>query len=240
LAMELGGKPTSPVNQRMAESLEALGRPTEALVYYRRAMVMDPNKSLRIQRKIIELQLGADDTAGAGASIEEYLARKELTDGERAWAMGEMAGLLIDRGEVMTARRTLEDALRLNIDPVDQGQITYWLGYCEWKLKQTDEAERYLRLAREQLKVAHPLDADACFVLGRIAQEAGRHEEANSFFDVVLGTHPESKVAVTARLGRGVSRIALRNDDAGLTDLHDVTNFVNQKEAIKRKYKVDV
>jgi tetratricopeptide (TPR) repeat protein len=240
LAMELGGKPTSGVSQRMAESLEALGRPTEALTYYRRAMMMDPNKSLRIQRKIIELQLGADDTAGAAASIEDYLARKELTDGERAWAMGEQAGLLIDRGEVGAARRTLEDALRLNVDSVDLGQITYWLGYCEWKLNQRAEAERYLRLAREQLKVAHPLDADACFVLGRIAQEAGRHDEANSYFNLVITSHPESKVAVTARLGRGVSRIAMREDDAGLTDFHDVTNYVNQKEAVKKKYKVDV
>ena len=239
-AMELGGKTSSPANQRMAESLEALGRPTEAMVYYRRAMLMDPNKSLRIQRKIIELQLGADDTAGAAASLEDYLGRKELTDGEKAWAMGEQAHLLIDKGEVTTARRALEDALRLNVDPVDQGQVTYWLGYCEWKLNQNAQAERYLRLARDQLKVAHPLDAEACYILGRIAQDAARHEEANSFFDVVLTTHPDSRAATLARLGRGVSRVALNRDDPGLTDLHDVTNFVNQKEAVKRKFKVDV
>jgi tetratricopeptide (TPR) repeat protein len=240
LAFELGGRPSSAVNQRMAESLEAMGRPTEALMYYRRAMMLDANRSLRIQRKIIELQLNADDTAGAMASLEDYLGRKELTDGERAWGMGERAHLLIDKGEVAAARRALEEALRLNVDPVDQGQITYWLGYCEWKLNQHAEAERYLRLAREQLKIAHPLDAEASYLLGRIAQEAGRHEEANSFFEIVLTTHPESKAATLARLGRGVSRIMLHSDDPGLTDLHDVTNYVNQKEDVKRKYKVDL
>jgi tetratricopeptide (TPR) repeat protein len=150
-----------------------------------------------------------------------------------------MAHLQVDRGEIATARATLEEAIHLNVDSVDQGQITYWLGYCEYKLGQVAEAERYLRLAREQLKVQHPLDADASYLLGKIAQDQKRPDEANSFYAVVLTSHPDSKVATLARLGRGVCRIAQAEDDPGLTDLHDVAGYLNGREALKRKYKVE-
>jgi tetratricopeptide (TPR) repeat protein len=239
IAVEMGAKPTPAMNQRLAESYEALGRTTEALMHYRRAMLMNPAKSLYLQRKVIDLQLTADDPAGATASLEEYLAHPELKDAERSWAMGEMAHLQVDRGEFALARQTLEEAVRLNVDPVDQGQVTYWLGYCEYKLGRLADAERYLRLAREQLKVQHPLDADAAYHLGRIAQDQKRPEEANSFYNVVLTSHPDSKVAPLARLGRGVCRINQGEDDPGLTDLHDVASYINGRDQVKRKLKVD-
>jgi tetratricopeptide (TPR) repeat protein len=239
IAMEEGAKPTAAMNQRLAESYEALGRVTESLMYYRRAMLMNPAKSLWLQRKIIDLQLATDDAAGAAASLDEYLGHPELKDSEKSWAMGEQAHLMADRGEFATARRTLEEALRPGVDPVDRGQLTYWLGYCQYKLGQTEDAGRYLRLARDLLKIQHPLDADAAYLLGKIAQDGKRPEEANSFYEVVLTSHPDAKVAVAARLGRGVCRIAQGQDDAGLTDLHDASNYINGRELIKRKYKVD-
>ena len=85
--------------------------------------------------------------------------------------MGEQAHIKVDQGEFSTARQNLEEALHLSIDPVDQGQIYYWTGYCEYKLGQREQASRYLRLARDQLKTQHPLDADAAYLLGKIAQE---------------------------------------------------------------------
>ena len=239
IAMEQGAKPTAAMNQRLAESYEALGRTTEALMYYRRAMMMNPAKALWVQRKIVDLQLMSEDPAGAAAALEEYLGRSELKDSERSWAMGEMAHIQVDRGEFATALKTLEEALRLNVDPVDQGQISYWLGYCQYRLGQPTEAERYLRLAREQLKVQHPLDGEAAYLLGRIAQDEKHFEEANSFYEVVLTSHPDSKAAVAARLGRGVCRIAQSQDDPGLTDLHDATNYINGREPVKRRYKVE-
>ena len=239
LAIQMGAKPTAVMYQRLAESNDALGRTTEALMCYRRAMMMNPSKALWLQRRIIDLQLAADDQVGAAASLEEYLSRPELKDAERSWAMGEMAHLQVDRGEFATARQTLEEALRLQVDPVDQGQISYWLGYCEYKLGRPADADRYLRLAREQLKIQHPLDAEAAYLLGKIAQDGKRPAEANSFYGVVLTSHPDAKVATLARLGRGVCRIQQGEDDPGLTDLHDVTNYVNGREQIKRKYKVE-
>jgi len=239
-AQELGAKPTPESNQRMAKSMEALGRPTEALTYYRRAMMQSPDKAMRLQRKIIDLQLAADDSAGAQASLEEYLGRKEVYGSERSWALGEVAHLNIDKGEFEIARTSLDEALTLSVDSVDQGQIKYWLGYCEFKLGNKPEAERYLRVARDQLKVQHPLDGEAAYLLGRLAQDAGKGEEANSFYGVVLESHPDAKVAPLARLGRGVCRIMAADDENGLADLHDVTAYVSDRESAKKRYKVDV
>lgn len=239
IALEQGAKPTAPINQRLAESFEALGRTTDALLYWRRAMTMSPDKAVRMQRRIIELQLAADDPSGASASLEDFLADKRITDSERSWALGESAHLMVDRGDFALARKTLEESRRLSSDPVDRGQIHYWLGYCEHKLGRRAEAERCLRLAREQLRVQHPLDADAAYLLGRIAQDDNRPEEAISFYEAVLTSHPDSRMAVMARLGRGVCRIAIGQDDPGLTDLHDVSAYIGQRETLRKKFKVE-
>jgi len=240
IAQELGGKPTPESNQRMAQSMEALARPTEALMYYRRAMMQSPDRAMRLQRKIIDLQLSTDDVAGAQASLEEYLARKEVYGSERSWALGEQAHLQIDKGEFGPARQSLDEALRLSADAVDQGQIKYWLGYCEYKLGNGAEAERFLRVARDHLKVRHPLDAEAAYLLGKLAQDAGRPAEANSFYAVVLESHPDAKVAQLARLGRGVCRVLAGDDDNGLADLHDVATHVADRESARKRHKVDV
>src|SRR2546421_487572 len=83
------GPPSYEMHRRLAESFEALRNPAAALKHYRAAMALDPNHSLRMQRKVIDLQLDQDDAAGAAASLEEYTGRKELTDTERAWALCE-------------------------------------------------------------------------------------------------------------------------------------------------------
>src|SRR4030095_9312283 len=121
-------------------------------------------------------------------------------------------------GQFLEAKTYLGQAGRFDGDPVAQGQIHYALGYCSWKLNDLPEAERLLRVARDQLRTQHPLDADAAYALGRIRQEQNDPKEAASFYEHVITEHPDSGVAPLARLGRGVCRIALGNDDAGLSD----------------------
>src|SRR5205085_1145237 len=78
------------------------------------------------------------------------------------------------------------------------------------------------------------LDADACVLLGKICQNRGDPEQAVAYFDEVLINHPDAKVAPSARLGRGVSRIMLKQDDAGLTDLHDLVDEIATKQTRAR------
>jgi tetratricopeptide (TPR) repeat protein len=88
-----------------------------------------------------------------------------------------------------------------------------------------------LRVARDQLTVSHPLDAEAAWLLGKIREEAKQPREAISFYQSVLESHPESHAALLSLIGRGECRIALQEDAAGLSDLHDVTNKILAKPA---------
>lgn len=222
--------------RRLGEAYEALRKPAEALDSYRSAMNLDPTHSLRLQRKVIDLQLAQDDTAPAEHSLEEYLKSAQLTDVERAWALGQKANILSDLGNFAEARRLLDQALKLSTDPIVQGEVNYHLGYCAYKLSNSPDAERYLRVAREQLRTQHPLDADAAYLLGKIAQERGDNSTAISFYEIVLVSHIDSKVAPSALMGRGVCRIASAQDDAGLTDLHDLLEQIqshNNRQKLK-------
>src|SRR4051812_25773429 len=168
IALSQGVKPEAEVYRRMGESYESLGNADEALKNYRRAEAMDVNRSLRLKRKVIDLQMAQNDMGAAEASIDEYLKDPKLSDSERAWALGEKSHILADAGKFIESRGLLTEALKLNPDPMAQGQLHYWLGYSQWKLGNTDEAERLLRVARDFMKVRHPTDADAAFALGKI------------------------------------------------------------------------
>src|SRR6185437_13214440 len=224
LAMAQGAKPDSDVYRRLGESYEALHQNGEALESYRRAIAMDPRRFPHLQRKVIELQLTQQDTAPAEASIDDYLKDAKLADSERAWGLRQKARLLIQRGSFIDAKALLDDSLRLSQDGASQGESNYWLGYCMWKLGDSPEAERLLRLARNQLKVAQPLDADAAYLLGKLRQEQNDPKEAMAFFQSVLVSHPESQVAPLARLGRAITRVILGQDAPALGDMHELVN----------------
>lgn len=228
-ALARGVKADAHVYRRLGEAYEALNKPTEALDNFRKAMALDPDRVLRLQRKVIDLHLVQDQTAAAESAIDEYLASPTLTEAERAWALTTRAQILIDAGRFHDARQLLDEALKLATDPVAQGQVNYGLGYCAYKLRNADEAERYLRVARDQLRTQHPLDGEVCYLLGRIAQDREDPRTAMSFYEIVLVSHIDSKAAPLARLGRGTCRVALGEDDAGLSDLQELVKEITTK-----------
>jgi tetratricopeptide (TPR) repeat protein len=222
LGLAQGAVPDAAVHRRLAENYEALGDADHAIEHYRLAIAMDSQHSLSLWRKMIELQISTDQEADADVALDEYLRMPEISDAERAWALQQRAAILIDQRKFAEARRLLNDALGLDTDPVNQGQFNFQLGYCAYCEGQFDDAERYLRLARDELRITHPQDADAAYYLGRIYQDRGDAATAQSFYEAVLMGHPESPIAPLAKLGRGDCRIMQNETDAGLEDLHDV------------------
>ena len=234
IALAQGVKPEAEIYRRLGDSYRATNQHTGALENYRRAIALDGSRALPLQRKVIELQLAQGDTGAAEASLEEYQRQEGITDAERAWALGRRAEIMTNKGDFVGARAVLGEARRFDGDPIAQGQVHYGLGYCAWKLGDLNEAERLLRVARDQLKTQHPRDADAAYALGRIRQDRGDHKEAISFYQAVIESHPDSDAAPLARLGRGVCRIALNQDEAGLTDLHDLVDEIKAKRSRQR------
>lgn len=239
LALSGGAKADPEVYRRLGESYEALNQTTDALESYRHAMAMDPRRFPNLQRKVIELQLTQSDLAPAESSIEEYLKDEKLADSERAWALEQKSVLLMSRGSYADAKSLLNQSLRLAPDPAAQGEANYRLGYCAWKLGDSAEAERLLRIARDQLTTAQPLDAEAAYLLGKLRQEANDPKEAIAFYQAVLTSHPESTPAVLSRLGRGTCRIVLGQDPGGLSDLHDMSNQIAGDRRLD-KYRPDL
>ena len=238
LAMKYGLPGTTDSYRRLGESLEALGRGAEALDAYRQAVKLDKTHGLPLQRKVIELELALEDPDHAEASLEQYLKAPNIDKSERAWAMDIQAQVLIKRGRFAEARAVIEKSLLLDPDPAAQGVAHYWLGYCLLKLKNLDEAERVLRLARDQLTVGHALDAEAAYLLGTIRQEKNDPREAIAFYEAVLISHPESRPAPLCKLGRGLCRIQLGLVEAALSDLHDVASEVTSKKT-RAAYRTD-
>lgn len=239
LALAGGTKADPDIYKRLGESYEALDQPTDALDNYRRAMSMDPRRFPNLQRKVIELQLQQPDVGPVEASIEDYLKDPKLADSERAWALQQKSKLLISRGSYVDARSLLAESVRLAIDPAVQGEGNYRLGLCMWKLGENAESERLLRLSRDQMGTAQPLDADAAYLLGKLRQDQNDPTQAISFYQAVLSSHPESSAAPLAKLGRGVCRIVLGQDPSGLSDLHDLTTEIAGDKSLA-KLKPDV
>src|SRR5438094_3094513 len=79
IALAQGAKPSGEIYARLGESYEALGRPVEAVSNYRQAIALDPPHALRLQRKVIDLQISQSDWAPAEASLDGYLVTRELT-----------------------------------------------------------------------------------------------------------------------------------------------------------------
>lgn len=94
IALSMGMKSNSDIQRRLGESYEALDRPAVALEHYRQAMSLDSSHALRLQRKVIDLQLAENDAGPAEVSLGLYLNAPDLTDGERAGAVrtGKAAG----------------------------------------------------------------------------------------------------------------------------------------------------
>jgi hypothetical protein len=86
IALAQGVQPNGEIHRRMGENFEALGKPVEGVQQYRQAIAMDPSRAIRLQRKVIDLQLASSDWAPAEASIDAYLAAPAIADTERARA----------------------------------------------------------------------------------------------------------------------------------------------------------
>lgn len=221
-ALALGVQPTGDIYRRIAQSYEALHDATDALTSYRHAIKLDNKLELTFGKKVINLQIATHDPA-AMAGLDAYLNQADVSPSEKAWALDEKTQLLIAANRFDAATKVIQIGLALPVPASMLGPLNYRLGFIQWKQQQSQNAERTLRLSRDQLGVENPLDANAACLLGQIIEQRGDYRQAMAFFQAVLTSHPESEVAPLALLGRADCRLAMAQDDAGLSDLHDLT-----------------
>lgn len=236
-AHEAGLKLTAGAADRVARSYDALGRVDEASANYRLAVdIMEGEgrvlDTIPIRRSTIELLITKDRPVAAAETISDFLKVPGIADDERAWALGELARINIDLERPAEAMSLLAEALALSPDETIKGQVNFRLGYAAWKLGDEPGARNYLELARQQIGPGHYLDAEACYLLGRIAQNGEDYDKANDFFQIVLRDHPGNRIAPKAMLGVGVCQLVLGHDNEGVKALIDLAGELSRKPAL--------
>ncbi len=233
-AYAAGAEATSTTSDRLGRSYEALAQIDDAATQYGRATTLlekegKPEQAVPMRRSAIEMLIANDRPVAATDALKAFLDVPKLTDDERAWALGELARMSIDAGRPAEAKGLLQAALALSPDESVKGQVNFRLGYAAWKLGESADAERYLKLAREQFGTGHYLDAEACYLLGRLAQDREQPAEADGYYQSVLRDDPGNRVAHKARLGSAMCQILLAKDDEGVAQLASLAD-----EAAKR------
>lgn len=215
--------------RRLATAYEKLAQPALALENYKKAQQLDPDRSMALSRKIINLELDGTDTAAADRELADYLKSPGLTGAERCWALGQRAQILADQGAFVDARVLLAQAIKLTADTLQEGEINYHLGYVAYRLGDNDNAERYCSVARQQFAGKHPLDADACLLLGKIAQSKNQPKLAMTYFQTIISDFPGAKCTAQAQLGIGMCRAMQQDDDAAVVDLTRLAKDVDEQ-----------
>ena len=197
------------------------GESDEALRLYQRALRINPKDlAARVQLAVLyHRNFGRSDRA-----TEELNEASSLFP-ESAWPVRVRANMYRDRGEIDEAVRLYQEALR--IDPRDLNsrinlatiyrnrkrfdraveelnQASSLFPEMSWPLRVL--AETYSDLGDEKLAVAYgtkavdvmPEDVHARFLLGRIYERHGRHEQALRTYRDVLMIDPEHRAAKTA------------------------------------------
>jgi tetratricopeptide (TPR) repeat protein len=237
-AYEAGIAPTPGTSDRLARSHGFLGDIDEAAAQFRRAVELmerdeKPEQGVPMRRGEIELLISCKRLVSAQLALEQFLTVPGLSDDERAWALGELARMHIDAGRSAEARSLLAAATALSPDDSIQGQVAYWQGYAAWNVGDQVVAQQQLQAACRQLGAGHPLEAEACYLLGRIAQDHAKLDEAGAFFDRVLADHPDSPVAPRAQLAAGMVKVLAGDDSRGVAQLAATAEEIALRPALE-------
>lgn len=222
--------------RRLAAAQESLGNVKEALSNYRHAMALDRDRELALNRKVIELLFEDRQLESADQEIDGFLEVPDISDAERAWAMGVKAQIQIDRGELVEARVTLGQAEKYgeSSNQTLQGELAYRLGYAAWKGGDLADGERQFLLARQLLGVSHQLDADAAYGLAMISLANKQTDTALAYLQSVMVSHPDSKIEPMARLQRGMIRVRAGNKDSALEDFSRVVKQIDARKSLEK------
>ncbi|MEM8875440.1 MAG: tetratricopeptide repeat protein [Planctomycetota bacterium] len=229
VAEKLGAKLDGQALCRRAESFRALGDTEAAADAFRRAILVGDKSAVATRRTLIDMLVENESVAAAENEIEAYLRTPDLSNQEQAWAYGELSELRAAGGDTAGAKEVLEKAAGLSDDPQVQGLVHLRLGQASFRLGEPKAAERFLRVARDQLGTGADEDADAAYLLGRITLEDGRPAEAVSFFDEVLENHPDTGLEPQTRLRRGVAYMELGQVPAAMSDFERVVSFASAR-----------
>lgn len=164
----------------------ALGRPEEALIEIEHAAALetqygDRSYGVALVRGQVLNTLGRSPEA-----VECFREAAQLADpADRSYALHELAVAYLDQDQPLEAREVLQDITRDPAYPF-QAEIEADLAECDYRLGQLGEAQSGAEQALRQGAVV-----PASLVLGNVALEYYRLDEALAHFERVIQASPE-------------------------------------------------
>ncbi len=141
--------------------------------------------------------------------LDELLARKDLKEDDLVWGLDLKTEMLFKEGQFDSAVVLLRKILPRIRDEKNPLQVKYSLALGQYYQGQYDQAEPTLRDILDQLSSRGELDAKTNLLLGLICLKGDRPEEANAFFDEVVGAHRETEYHLAALVGQAEAQAAL-------------------------------
>lgn len=92
----------------------------------------------------------------------------------------------------------LEDLERLKDQYGLDDTLAYFLGMCYLNVGKKEEAKRYLQLVEKSKKISLTQQMQTWMLLGYIASEEARWEDAERYFRKVIETNPQSSMAYSS------------------------------------------
>ncbi len=132
----------------------------------------------RVIKRVVEGLLGASefDSETTPRLLGEFLQERELSVGDRGWALARQAELLMRQGLMTSAVTKILQTLPALMNELDRdqlGELYLLLGKAYFESDALTESARQLQLATAMLLPTDPRHAQAMVLLGRIDEQIG-------------------------------------------------------------------
>ncbi len=185
-------------------------------------MVLDndpPNRSALLKQKLELLpRIGGNIGEKYVQTLNEFLGRTDLSEENLVWAVDLKTELLLKQGQFEKAVRLIGQILPRVSKEQNKLRLQYSQALGHYTQDQLDEPEPKLRDILDRLTSREDLDAKVVLLLGNISLKNDRPEEANSFFDRVIFSHPHTDYHLAAIVGRARSQAILHRYIDSQTD----------------------
>ncbi len=193
--------------EHLGQSLEWDDQFTAALDWYDKSIEAGFDNALELRRHMFILRRDAVDTPleELNEHIDLFLAdagddRLDL----RLWGIQEKLYVLDALGRIYEGETVLALEEDRFVGSDLQNRFRYYRAWISYRMGRFDEAEARLRTLRNRVDEGDVVNAMAGWLLGSVVLFDGapqRPLEALSFFEDVVGNHPEGPYVVASRLG---------------------------------------
>ncbi len=173
-----------------AEDFNALGhayvwldRRGDAISALRRALSLGPRRQIPIRRLLVELdtQPGRSLSPSTLADLDAIVADADAAPGDYRWALEQKIKDHLDGDQPAEALALVQQGKQRLAGTAERLALVYSEALCLWKTGRPLEAETLLQSFRNRWTAHDALWGRSGWLLGRLQQDDGRHENKSRF-----------------------------------------------------------